>query len=48
MTPLSDRIAQALRSDQAKRLTERAKEFAKDPANRRRLERLRARFAKKP
>jgi hypothetical protein len=48
MTPLTDRIARALRSEPAKRLTERAKEFATDPANRRRIERLRARFAKKP
>jgi hypothetical protein len=50
MTPIADRIARALRSPQAKRLTakatEKAKDIARDPATRRKLEQLRARLTK--
>jgi hypothetical protein len=50
-TPITERIARALRSPQAQRLTERAKEIAKDPATRAKIEtridKLRARLTKK-
>jgi hypothetical protein len=47
MATVSERIARALNSPQAKRLTERAKEIAKDPATRAKVEQFRARLTKK-
>ncbi|HEY3754373.1 MAG TPA: hypothetical protein VGL80_34695 [Pseudonocardiaceae bacterium] len=46
MTPIADRIARALRSPQAKRLTDKAKEIARDPETRRKLDQLRTRLTK--
>jgi hypothetical protein len=48
MTPLTDRIIRALRGPQARRLTDQAKQLARDPATRRRFEQLRARLTGKP
>lgn len=48
MTPLTDRIVRALRGPQARRLTDQAKQLARDPATRRRFEQLRARLTGKP
>jgi hypothetical protein len=51
MSTFTDRVTRALRSPQAQRLTERAKEVAKDPATRAKVEKtvtqLRARLTKK-
>jgi hypothetical protein len=48
MTPLTDRIIRALRGPQARRLTDQAKQLARDPATRRRIDQLRARLTGKP
>lgn len=48
MTSLTDRIVRALRGPQAKRLTDQARQLARDPATRRRFEQLRARLTGKP
>lgn len=46
MASITDRIARALRSPQAKRLTEKAQEIARDPETRRKLDQLRNRLTK--
>jgi hypothetical protein len=48
MASMTDRIARALRSPEGKKLAERAKEVARDPATRRTLAQLRRRFSRKP
>jgi hypothetical protein len=48
MASMTDRIARALNSPNGRKLTERAKEIARDPATRRTLDQLRRRFSKKP
>jgi hypothetical protein len=48
MASMTDRIARALRSPEGKKLAERAKGIARDPATRRKLDQLRSRFGKKP
>ncbi len=48
MAAMTDRIARALRTPTARKLTERAKEIARDPATRRKLDQLRGRFGRKP
>lgn len=48
MASMTDRITRALRSPSGRKLTERAKEIAQDPATQRKLDQLRRRFTKKP
>jgi hypothetical protein len=47
MASLTDRIARALRSPQARRLADKAAEVARDPATRRRIEEFRNRLTRK-
>lgn len=48
MASVTDRIARALRGPEGKKLAERAKEIARDPATRRTLAQLRERLRRKP
>ncbi|HEX5121497.1 MAG TPA: hypothetical protein VFW65_40465 [Pseudonocardiaceae bacterium] len=47
MASMTDRISAALRSREGRKLAERAKQIARDPATRRTLTDLRRRFGKK-
>jgi hypothetical protein len=47
MPSLVSRIAQFARGPQGRRLADQAKRFASKPENRRKIEQLRARFARK-
>jgi hypothetical protein len=45
MASLFNRVSRFARSPQGKELANKAQRFARDPQNRRRIEKLRARFA---
>ena len=47
MASLMSRVAKFARSPQGKKAAGQAKEFASKPENRRKIERLRSRFARK-
>ena len=47
MASLMSRLSRFARSPQGRKAADQAKRFAKDPKNRRRVEELRTRFARK-